>query len=150
MAGHQDSEGRNLLHDAAHAVLEGDTRFFMSLMRMEFPMYHEDASLNFAAFTLCNVKDDSTFINCMNALIRNGFDINKENDDNETFLQRLCLSPLASQNRIEALLENEPVITRDDLSSLIAKHAISKQRSNKSAKLAIQVIRTYVENRNPS
>ena len=63
---------------------------------MEFPMYHEDSSLNFAAFVLCNVSEDSTFLNCLNALIRNGFDINKENDDNETFLHRICLSPSVS------------------------------------------------------
>ena len=73
---------------------------------MEFPLYGEDANLDFSAFIVCNVQTDNTFLSCLNALIRNGFDINKENDDNETFLHRICLSKSVSQNRINALLEH--------------------------------------------
>ena len=50
-----------MLHEAAHAVLEDDVRFFMGLLRMEFPLYCEDGSLNFAAFTICQVRNDDTF-----------------------------------------------------------------------------------------
>ena len=107
LAGHQDSEGRNLLHDAALAVLEADDlRFFMGLLRMEFPLYSEDINMNFAAFTICSVQNDNTFTSCLNALMSSGFDINRENDDNETFLHRICLSPKISQNRINSLLEH--------------------------------------------
>ena len=67
-------------------MLEGDVRFFMGLLRMEFPLYCEDGNLNFAAFTICTVREDNTFISCLNALMSSDFDINRENDDNETFL----------------------------------------------------------------
>ena len=68
------------------AVLEDDVRFFMGLLRMEFPLYGEDGSLNFAAFTVCKVRNDNTFMSCLNALMSSKFDVNRENDDNETFL----------------------------------------------------------------
>ena len=72
----------------------------MSLLRMEFPLYGEDINLDFAGFQVCNARNDNTFVTCLNALIRHGFDINKENDDDETFLQRICLSQFVSQSRI--------------------------------------------------
>ena len=149
LASHQDSEGRNLLHEAAHAVIENDPRYFTTLLHMRFPLYGEDVNLDFAAFYICKVQDEQTFVSCFKALIKSGFGINKENDDDETFLQRLCLSQFVSQSRIAAVLEHQPDIDREQLSSLIAKHAISKQRANKATKLAIQVIRAYVDQRQP-
>ena len=70
LASHQDSEGKNLLHEATQAVvLDDDVRFFMSLLRMKFPLYGEDVNLDFAAFQVCNVRNEDTFQNCLNALI---------------------------------------------------------------------------------
>ena len=87
-------------------MLEDDVRFFMGLLRMEFPLYCEDGSLNFAAFTVCQARNDDTFKSCLNALLSSNFDINRENDDNETFLQRICLSQFVSTARINAMLEH--------------------------------------------
>ena len=95
------------------------------------------------------MRNDDTYQSCLNALMSSNFDINRENDDNETFLQRICLSQFVSTARINAMLEHQPDITRENLSSLVAKHAISKQRSNKKSKLAIQVVRAYVDARYP-
>ena len=91
-----------------------------------------------AAFIVCLVKDDQVFFDCLNALIRAGFNVNKENEDDESFLQRLCLSAKVSNKRIRCLLQHNPKISETDIQNLSAKVAISKQRSNKSTKQAIK------------
>ena len=86
LASHSDSEGRNLLHDAALAALDDETRYFNTLLRLKFPLYGEDANLDFAAFYICQARTDPIFTNCLVALIQARFDVNRENDDNETFV----------------------------------------------------------------
>ena len=86
LASHSDSEGRNLLHEAALAALDDEPRFFNTLLRLKFPLYGEDTNLDFAGFYICMARTDAIFSNCLGALAHARFDVNKENDDNETFL----------------------------------------------------------------
>jgi len=58
LATHTDSEGRNLMHEAARAAVEGETRFFLTLSKLRFPYYNEDNNLDTAAFIVCQVKSD--------------------------------------------------------------------------------------------
>mmetsp|Transcript_19287 Transcript_19287/g.26120 ORF Transcript_19287/g.26120 Transcript_19287/m.26120 type:complete len:134 (+) Transcript_19287:1405-1806(+) len=116
IAEHRDSEGRNLLHEATLAVLEGELRFFLTLIKLGFPLYGEDGNLETPAFLLCGTKDEAHFKMCLTALIAAGFDINKENDDDDTFLQKLCCTSKISLNRIQAMLHFRPLITEDHLS----------------------------------
>lgn len=51
-----------------------------------FPLYGEDINLDFAAFIICETPNETTFENCLSAFLQQGFDINKGNDDDETFL----------------------------------------------------------------
>lgn len=104
-----------MLHEAAHAALENETRYFFSLLRIGFPLYGEDGDFDFAAFYICNTDKEATFLNCLTAIMKNGFDINRENEDDESFLQRLCLSPHVSQTRVRAMLKYRPEITEDHL-----------------------------------
>ena len=89
---HTDANGHNLLHLAAQAVVEGEATFFLTLLKLRFPLYGEDAQLNFAAFTICEAADDNLFSKCLNALMACKFDVNRPNDDDESFLQHLCTS----------------------------------------------------------
>ena len=86
LANHADSDGKNLLHEAALALVEGDSQYFFALLRLKFPLYGEDQSLDFAAFIVCEVEDDNTFLSALNALLQQGFNINSGNDDDESFL----------------------------------------------------------------
>ena len=45
--------------------LEGETRFFMALLRVQFPLYGEDANMDTAAFLICQVRDDQVFFDCL-------------------------------------------------------------------------------------
>ena len=137
LASHADSDGRNLLHDAALAVAENETRYFTTLVKLGFPLYGEDAILDTPAFLLCQTKDENAFVTCFNALCDQRFDIHRENDDDETFLQRLCLSSRVSESRVQAVISREPTISHQNLSKLVAMAAISKQRANQTTKMAI-------------
>ena len=64
----------------------GETRYFMALIRLKFPLYGEDHQLRFPAFIISELKSDDTFSFCLSALMKSGFDPNKENDDDESFL----------------------------------------------------------------
>ena len=141
IAGHADSDSRSLLHEAALAAISDDTRYLFPLLRLKFPLYGEDVNQDFAAFIICETTNENTFLTCLNALLQQDFDINRGNDDDESFLQRLCLCARASESRIKALLRHQPPITPDQLSQLTAKAAISKQRANQTTKKAIQLVK---------
>jgi len=73
-----------------------------------------------------------------------GFDINHQNSDDVTFLQILCLSAQVSKTRVQYLLQKRPHISENDLSQLIAKAAISKQRAHPATKQAIDQVKAFV------
>ena len=58
LASHTDSERRNLLHEAMLVALENESRYFISLIKIGFPMYGEDADFDFAAYYICNTDND--------------------------------------------------------------------------------------------
>lgn len=112
IAEHTDSENRNLLHDAALAAVQDDTRFFLALLRLGFPLYAEDVNLDTPGFIICSASNESTFQTCFQALMARKMDVNRENDDDESFVQRLCLSAkLNTQSRVRAMLQYQPNIT---------------------------------------
>lgn len=69
VANHADSDGKNLLHEAALTLVEGDSQYFFALLRLKFPLYGEDQNLDFAAFTICEVEDENTFQSALNSLL---------------------------------------------------------------------------------
>ena len=80
LANHQESDGKNILHTAAiYAAQNDDTRFFISLLGLGFPLYHEDNDHNFPAFLIADVSDDSKFCSSYNALLEAKFDLKREN-----------------------------------------------------------------------
>ena len=70
IAGHADSDGRTLLHEAALAATSDDTQYLFPLLRLKFPLYVEDANLDFAAFIICEIPNENTFLTCLNALMQ--------------------------------------------------------------------------------
>ena len=83
----EEQHGRNLLHLAALvASSEEDTRFFIRLLDLRFPLYSEDHNLDYPAFILCGIQNDSKFLTCYYALIDAGFDLNLGNSDGVTLL----------------------------------------------------------------
>ena len=66
-----DGDGRNLFHEAAHICLEegNETRYFMALLRVKFPLYAEDSELRTPAFIINEVRNDDTFLFCLSALM---------------------------------------------------------------------------------
>ena len=104
-AGHKESDGKNLLHiAAAHAAQNDDTRFFISLLGLNFPLYHEDNDHNFPAFLIVDVANDSKFSSAFNALLELSFDVNRESTVEETFMTKVCKSPHVSTNRIQGII----------------------------------------------
>ena len=86
---------------------------------------------------MCEADDDVIFVQALDALLKAGFDINRGNDDDESFLQRLCLCSRVSESRVRALIRTRQKINKDQVSQLTAKAAISKQRSNPVTKKSI-------------
>ena len=73
-------DGKNMLHLAALiAAKEDDTRFFVRLLDLKFPLYSEDDHMNFPPFYISQVKNDSKFLTSYYALIGAGFDLNYAN-----------------------------------------------------------------------
>lgn len=78
----REKDGKNLLHlTAAIAANDDDTRYFIRLLDMHFPLYDMDNELAFPAFYTVNVKSDSKFSSTYNALCMQGFDLNYPNSD---------------------------------------------------------------------
>ena len=100
-ANHKESDGKNILHTAAiYAAQNDDTRFFISLLGLSFPLYHEDDDKNFPAFLIADVSTDSKFSSAFNALLEVSFDVNRESSGEETFMTKVYKSPQVSPNRI--------------------------------------------------
>lgn len=97
---HRDSDGRSLLHEASLAAMEGECRFFLTLIKLGFPLYNEDGNMDTPAFLLCNMRNEAHFKQCLVALMAASFDINQGNDDDETFLQKFCCSEKVSPARL--------------------------------------------------
>ena len=96
-----DSNGKNVLHTAAfYAAENDDTRFFISLLGLNLPLYSEDNAGNFPAFFIAEVASDSKFSSAFNALLELSFDLNRESSKEETFMFRVCASKRVSQSRI--------------------------------------------------
>ena len=75
-----DVKGYNLLHQAAEiAVTTEDCSFFVRLLDLRFPLYHETFAHEFPAFLLTEIKNDCKFLTCYSALQQIGFDPNFEN-----------------------------------------------------------------------
>jgi hypothetical protein len=83
----KEKDGKNLLHlAAALAASEQDTRYFVRLLDLHFPLYNTDIEQNFPPFLITKVRDSSSFSSVFNALVIAGFDINYPNEDSLTFL----------------------------------------------------------------
>lgn len=83
----KEHDGKNLCHLAAMvAASEDDPRFFVRLLDLRFPLYSADQNLDYPAFILCGIQNDSKFLTCYYALIDAGFDLNLPNSDGVTFL----------------------------------------------------------------
>ena len=57
LANYKEADGKNILHvAAAYAAQNDDTRFFISLLGLGFPLYNEDNDHNFPAFLIADVS----------------------------------------------------------------------------------------------
>ena len=80
LAENKEADEKNILHLAAqYAAQNDDTRFFIKLLELNFPLYHEDADCNFPAFYIAHVPTDSKFCSVFNALRAANFDLSREN-----------------------------------------------------------------------
>ena len=90
------------------AAIEGECGYFLTLVKLGFPLYSEDGNLDTPGFLLCDVRNEAHYKQCLAAFMSKGFEINRGNDDDESFLQRLCCSEKVSPGRIQALLAYRP------------------------------------------
>lgn len=108
MAELKERDGKNLLHlSAAIAAKEDDTRFFIRLLDLHFPLYTPDLELCFPAFYITGVKTDSKFASCYNALVMQGFDLNCPNRDSVSFLEYLFMNTPSERfdlNKVKSIL----------------------------------------------
>lgn len=128
---------------ALYAAQNDDTRFFISLLGLNFPLYHEDNDHNFPAFYIANVKTDSKFCSSFNALLEAKFDLTHENTEDETFLTKVCKSPQVSVDKIQGIIQTKPIITEQMMQELEAKVFASKASSKKSTKYALRTLKEY-------
>ena len=77
IADFKEKDGKNILHlAAAIAAKEDDTRFFIRLLDLKIPLYHDDDQLDYPPFLITQVQNDSKFLTSYYALIGAGFDLN--------------------------------------------------------------------------
>ena len=135
MAELKERDGKNLLHLAAGiAAKEDDTRFFIRLLDLHFPLYTPDLDFVFPAFLIVGVKTDSKFASCFNALVLQGFDLNHPNKDNITFLEYLFLktpSECFDLNKVKSILQTQPFLDQSIINSLDSKLAFNWVRHNR-------------------
>lgn len=127
----KEHDGKNLLHLAAGiAAFEDDTRFFIRLLDLRFPLYSADNNLDYPAYLLCYIKNDSKFLTTYYALIDAGFDLNFPNADGFTFLQKLIIEgKYLSITKIEGIIRTRPNLSRGDYNEIEAKVALSWVRT---------------------
>ena len=100
----KEADGKNLLHLAAQYAAEHDnSNFFIKLLELNFPLYHEDENKNFPAFYIVDVKTDSHFCSMFNALREANFDLSCESTGEETFLTKLIKSTEVSNDKIQGI-----------------------------------------------
>lgn len=143
----KEHDGKNLLHLAAGiAAYEDETRFFVRLLDLRFPLYSADTNLDYPPFLLCSVKNDSKFLTSYYALIDAGFDLNFPNSDGLTFLQKLIITgEHLSMTKIEGIIRTRPQMTRDHWAEIEAKVALSWVRTqNPVVKQAMSALKEYI------
>ena len=144
LANYQESDGKNILHmAAAYAAQNDDTRFFISLLSLNFPLYHEDSNHNFPAFLIVEVKNDSKFNNCYVSLLEAKFDLNRENSEDETFLTKVCKSSQVSENKMQGIIQKLPKITEQIAQEVDAKVSVTRAYRNKATKKALRLLKEY-------
>jgi hypothetical protein len=112
MADLHEADGKTMLHLAALiAAKEDDTRFFVRLLDLKFPVYTEDDQMNLAPFFITQVENDSKFLTSYYALIGMSFDLNYPNKDGMTFLQTLLITGEISMNKIQGIIQTRPNLT---------------------------------------
>jgi hypothetical protein len=79
------------------------------------------------------------------ALIGAGFDLNLQNKDGMTFLQKLLITGEISMNKIQGIIQTRPDLTMEQYSEIEAKVALSWVRTNNPiVKTAMQSIKSYI------
>ena len=139
-------DGKNMLHLAALiAAKEDDTRFFVRLLDLKFPLYSQDDQMNFPPFFIAQVTNDSKFLTSYYALIGAGFDLNFPNEDGMTFLQTLLITGEISMNKIHGIIQTRPSLTLEIYRDIEAKVALSWVRTNNPVvKTAMHALKTYI------
>lgn len=144
----KEKDGKNLLHlAAALAASEQDTRYFVRLLDLNFPLYNMDSEQDFPPFLITKVKDSSSFSSVFNALVIAGFDINYPNEDSLTFLQKLVMEGQPEMNKMKVILQTEPTLYPSHIAELDAKVKLSwVTYNNPVVKAAISALKEYVAN----
>ena len=149
LAENKEADGKNLLHLAAQYAAEHDnSNFFIKLLELNFPLYHEDDDKNFPAFYIVDVKTDSHFCSMFNALREANFDLSRENTIDETFLTKLIKSTEVSTDKIQGIISTQSVITEEMMNSVSANIS-TKFSERKETKKALKTLMNYAKKNFP-